>query len=407
MTVDMDTSSSYSYENDCCENDYDTFNQLHDFGYDSLSASHFDGCSETSEEFFSIYEQTSTDSYFDEYDDDLSSNYSIFETDSSIDDFQSGSGNTSIRRPSELSILSRRREYTEAEKPALSGILKHKDISIPNIIPRETIEKIRENELEDVLQHARDIVEPDPAAKVTYRSQPAKVVQGSFKHLLSVKEVNSKTGAFSHRTIEMTRNVDEDLGFSIREGDGWEKKGGIFISRVALGSVFDQYGILTIGDEILMINKVDIRNMKVDDVVRLMYIPQRLSMTVKMLTPFSKKRVADTKIDSKRSRTKHLIPKPVSDNFYKVAQLQIGSKKRESGKPGKTILVKNKKMNNEEEVLTTSTSKKISPYRTMDGGKLPPVKPKTNLSPIREGKSEGKSLRNRRASYVTWSDQKT
>ena len=392
MPVVMDNASTYSYSND-----YE-FNQLHDFGYDSLSASHFDGLSETSEELFSIYEQTSTDSYFDEYEDDLSSNYSIFETDSSIDDFQSGSGNTSIRRPSEYSLLSRRREYNEIEKPVLNGILKRKDISIPNVIPRDTIEKIRENELEDVLQYARDIVDPDPAARKTYSSQPAKVVQGSFRHLLSVKEVHSKTGAFLHRTIEITRNTEEDLGFSIREGDGWEKKNGIFISRVALGSVFDQYGILAVGDEILQINKVDIRNMKVDYVVRLMYIPQRLSMTIKMLTPFSKKRIADTKIDTRKSKHRTSVPKPVSDNFYKVAQLQIGSKKRDSNKPGKTILVRNKKVSSDDE------SKKVSVYRTMEGGKLPPVKTKSNLSPIRENNSEVKTQS--KPSYVTWSDQR-
>jgi hypothetical protein len=106
----------------------------------------------------------------------------------------------------------------------------------------------------------------------------------------------------------------------------------------------------------------------------------------------------------------------VSDNFYKVAQLHIGNKKRgESGKPGKTILVRNKKgeqggggegEGSGGEVGTggegVGTSKKLSPYRTMDGGKLPPMKVKKNLSPIQEERSRDP----RKQPYVTWSDLK-
>ena len=65
----MDSSSVDSYERG---RDY----QYYDGGYDSSSVSQYniDGMSESSEEFYSIYERSSIDSYFDEGDeDDLSS----------------------------------------------------------------------------------------------------------------------------------------------------------------------------------------------------------------------------------------------------------------------------------------------------------------------------------------------
>ena len=109
----------------------------------------------------------------------------------------------------------------------------------------------------------------------------------------------------------------------------------------------------------------------------------------------------------------------VSDNFYKVAQLHIGPKKR-SEKSGKTILLRNKKGigrgRGTGETLEVGASgvsedgaegKKLSPYRTMDGGKLPPTKMKNNLSPIQENSTEDIRSRDpRKQPYVTWSDLK-
>jgi hypothetical protein len=106
-------------------------------------------------------------------------------------------------------------------------------------------------------------------------------------------------------------------------------------------------------------------------------------------------------------------------NFYKVAQLHIGSKKR-SEKSGKTILLRNKKgtgrgrgTGERLEVGALGVSedgaegKKLSPYRTMDGGKLPPTKMKNNLSPIQENSPEDIRSRDpRKQPYVTWSDLK-
>lgn len=397
-------SSPYSYDDG---QEYEPL--FYDGGYDSSSVSrcNFDGISEISDECYSIYEQSLSDSYFEDYDDELSSNFSCFETDSSLYDYQSETTTTSGSTP-ERSMKSRFKDTDD--KPVLNGILKrtnnsntyNESISTP--ITQATIDKIRESEFEDILQYARDIVNPDPAAKLTFSSQPAKVVQGSFRHLLSVKEINSNNGAFKYRTVEITRNGEEDLGISIRKGDGWEKKDGIYISRVALGSIFDQYEILTVGDEVIKINKVDVKKMNVDDVIRLMHIPEKLSVTIKLLTPFSRKRVEKSGINKFRLEQKKFVGGGSMDDTNRFAHLRIKSNGRKTfEKPKRTILVRNKTTQQKEQKQS-----KISPYRTMEGGRIVPTA-KNALSPVRECHSESNLSQNnrpRRQSYVTWSDQR-
>ena len=196
----------------------------------------------------------------------------------------------------------------------------------------EATAKVKEAELEDILQNAKDITDPDPYTDETFCEQPpGKLQVGSFKHMLSVKEVFSKTGAFKYRTIEMCRTDDASLGFSMRKGDGWERREGIFISRVILGSVFDVYGLVNVGDELIKINKVDVRKMSVEDVVQLMYIPERLAVTVKIMTPFSKKRAAKFGIDATKRGNRFILAGGGID--YKIANLKIGGGHRNVAAP--------------------------------------------------------------------------
>ena len=307
-------------------------------------------------------------------------------------------------------------------------------------ITHETLEKIRETELEDVLQYARDIINPDPKAKVTFCTQSAKVVEGSFKHMLSIKELSSKTGAFKYRTIDILRNTDEEIGISLRRGDGWEKGEGIYVSRISLGSIFDQFEILRVGDEIVQVNKVDVKKMSADDVIRLMHIPEKLSVTVKMLTPFSKKRVDRSGIDElKKNRflshsTGHLNsqrkfqPPTVSSRsnecLSKVAHLQIGDKRqfnlnhrhqhRTKSRSNTTTDSANNNTNSTFSTLhsdfqrqrdSSQKSIKISPYRSMEGGKIVSTGGGVRcLSPIHEFSNTPTQMQ-RKQSYVRWFDE--
>ncbi|XP_070563974.1 rho GTPase-activating protein 100F-like [Ptychodera flava] len=96
-----------------------------------------------------------------------------------------------------------------------------------------------------------------------------------------IQEREIQGGAYVLRTVEINKIQGETLGIYITEGDGFAKKDGIFISRLALGSVCDQNGLVQVGDEILSVNNVDVTRMNLDEVCHVMKIPSRLLITVK------------------------------------------------------------------------------------------------------------------------------
>ena len=450
VAYDMDSVSiSSSTEN--ANIDYANY---YDVSYES---SLFSGAS--TEDYFGFCDNNSTittnDSCFGEYYDNLSVDSRFYEeTDSSMEDDRTGSYTTNSRSTPDSSIQSssvgvkgslnviRRIPRTQS-----SGILrnaKEHEAKLSNdvALTHESLEKIRETELEDILQYARDIINPDPKAKQTYSTQPAKVVEGSFKHMLSIKELLSKTGAFKYRTVELLRDVDEEVGLSVRKGDGWEKEDGIYVSRISLGSIFDQFEIFRVGDEIVEVNKVNVKRMSPDDVIRLMHIPRKLSVTVKMLTPFSKKRLEQSSVEAlknnkfissstgKLNRRKFIASNAAavswksSECLGKAAHLQIGSADKRNAQHGMRQLKGNTLQNNNNKTHNKERSKKhrggdpsipeqqqnqktvkISPYRIIEGGGRPNTQ-RQSLSPIHEFSSAPSLFNSRKqSSYVHWFDE--
>lgn len=321
-------------------------------------------------------------------------------------------------RPGMIERAACSEEFLETkEKRAMNGAAAQERA----IITQDTLDKMREVELEDVLMNARNITEPDPTSNMSFCPRPARVIEGSFKHTVSVREVDSKTGAFRHRTIEILRNPEDELGFSVRKGDGWEKHDGIFVSRISLGSIFDKFELMRVGDEIVKINRIEMRNMEVDDVVRLMHIPEKLSITVKMLTPFSKKRTSKSNIanGSKKVAAKNKIDLVDTTNsnssIYKIAHMKIGRstddvKKSTDNREAKRAEQASKDQSKKEEPVTTKTSTTAtgrSPYRTGASQR--------QLSPIRETASEERmnkvssalNVSGTRRTSVTWLDQRS
>lgn len=81
--------------------------------------------------------------------------------------------------------------------------------------------------------------------------------------------------------IEIIKRPGQTLGLYIREGDGYTRRTGVFISRIALECAVYNSGLLKVGDEILAVNLVDVSRMSLDDVVIIMSIPRRLVLTIR------------------------------------------------------------------------------------------------------------------------------
>lgn len=81
--------------------------------------------------------------------------------------------------------------------------------------------------------------------------------------------------------MEIVKRPGQTLGLYIREGNGFARYDGVFISRIAIESAVFNSGCLGVGDEILAVNLIDVTHMSLDDVVIIMSIPRRLVLTIR------------------------------------------------------------------------------------------------------------------------------
>lgn len=176
-------------------------------------------------------------------------------------------------------------------------------------LSHEDFIKMKDAEQQDdffTTRKAQDITNPDTKGD-GHSLLSIKIVPNSFRRLLGVKEICSKQGTFLHRTIDLPHKPGESLGFLIRQGDGWSRTDGIFISRLVLGTDVDNYELFRVGDEIIRVNKVDVRGMNVEDVSALMQMAKRLIITVKVLTPLSKKKLFALSNANSSNRTRSSV----------------------------------------------------------------------------------------------------
>lgn len=306
-------------------------------------------------------------------------------------------------------------------------------------VSQEDFEKMRLAEKEDeffAIRKATDITEPDTKGDPC-PPLPIKIIQGSFRHVLGVREACSKNGTFLQRTIELRRKPGETLGFYIRQGDGWEREQGIFVSRVVLGTDVDVFELLRVGDEIVKVNKVDVRTMTIQDVSALMQMTRRLILTVKVLTPvtaMATKRLAMNK-DNNIQGLKSLSPRTSRTSR---SEGSVDSASNSSGLSPDRRLTGDRRLSNtsslshqanykvanlvigkNKDAISTGNPQATGPsYRSSRRSSKSPVGGRRALSPIRETSADifnseaddrmsaherGRS--SRAASVVSWSDQ--
>lgn len=116
--------------------------------------------------------------------------------------------------------------------------------------------------------------------EVSSESSPSNGTSFNAAPDMGIKNIMMEN-SHSVQTVEIKKRPGQSLGFYIREGNGIDRTSGVFISRIQTGTVADSNGLLHIGDEILSINKKDVSNMSLDDVVILMSIPKKLTLRIR------------------------------------------------------------------------------------------------------------------------------
>lgn len=155
------------------------------------------------------------------------------------------------------------------------------------------------------------------------RKGPPELVTDSFKHLIGVKEMYARNGTYKIRTITIARGEKrDDLGFTLRQGDGWGKTDGVFVSRVRFGSTFDVCQVISIGDEVIKINDQNVKDNHIADALRIMYGLPSFTITVKIKTPF---------LTNRSAKRWKFIKQPLcnSDIDYKILNMKLNLPKKE------------------------------------------------------------------------------
>ena len=339
-----------------------------------------------------------------------------------------------------------RKKPSSANGKALSSAATSVDDIVQQIrrissVSQEDFEKMRLAEKEDeffAIRKATDITEPDTQGDPC-PPLPIKIIQGSFRHVLGVREACSKNGTFLQRTIELRRKPGETLGFYIRQGDGWEREQGIFVSRVVLGTDVDVFELLRVGDEIVKVNKVDVRTMSIQDVSALMQMTRKLILTVKVLTPvtaMANKRLAMNK-DNNIQGLKSLSPR-TSRPSKPEGGVAAESASNSSRQPPDRRMIGDRRLSNtaslshqanykvanlvigkNKDAVSSANPQSLTPsHRGSRRSSKSPVAGRRALSPIRETSADlfnsdlddrmsahERGQNSRAASVVSWSDQ--
>eukprot|EP00045_Choanoeca_perplexa_P016271 m.218081 g.218081 ORF g.218081 m.218081 type:complete len:1276 (+) comp17213_c0_seq2:178-4005(+) len=91
------------------------------------------------------------------------------------------------------------------------------------------------------------------------------VQQGSFRKVGGIS-LHQETDDNTVTTVTLDRSIGETAGIEFQSGDGFEKLTGTYIHHVDMGSAAEALG-LHLGDEVLVINDVDVGNRPVEEVL--------------------------------------------------------------------------------------------------------------------------------------------
>eukprot|EP00041_Stephanoeca_diplocostata_P033292 m.1096249 g.1096249 ORF g.1096249 m.1096249 type:complete len:1347 (+) comp24308_c0_seq1:348-4388(+) len=97
------------------------------------------------------------------------------------------------------------------------------------------------------------------------------MVKESFRNVGGVLEVKKEEDGSTCSILDLVKAKGETTGIYLRQGDGFDRDSGIFVSRLEMGSAAEMMG-LHMGDEVLTVNNVDVTDGEIDWVEMLMKV---------------------------------------------------------------------------------------------------------------------------------------
>ena len=94
---------------------------------------------------------------------------------------------------------------------------------------------------------------------------------------ISTVELND--GAPAAVTIDLDKKCGDTTGVFLRQGDGFDRDSGIFVSRLEMGSAAETMG-MHVGDEVIKVNGVDVTLAEIARVEMLMSVVDIVALTI-------------------------------------------------------------------------------------------------------------------------------
>lgn len=210
-----------------------------------------------------------------------------------------------LNQETKITNTKSRRRHTESD--LLSSLVGKNQAGFVCGITQEVINKIKAAEADESSRQVKMASvqrEPnfDEHTDAGRGRNKIAVVQGTSQRIAGIIDIFQDDQGFWIRKIQITKVPGQGLGFFIKKGNGFDRKNGVFISRVSLGSILDIYGLLHTGDEVIEVNRVNLKGFPLEDVALMMQIPDKLLLTTKSRVPTNTRPKAGGKSGQKSSQ---------------------------------------------------------------------------------------------------------
>ena len=215
------------------------------------------------------------------------------------------------------------------EKRLSSENVRHEGLTQEETTSRQRVESAEDRNIPHTQvpqRHSGNITNQQPTVSKAKKSEntgaKSKPSNGAFE--MGIKSMEVQDDSFVVQTVEIIKRPGQTLGFYIREGNGFDRQDGVFISRIQMGTVAESNGLLHVGDEILTVNNVKVGKMSLDDVVILMSIPKKLVLTIRTTRNCNKNKSCPTLALTERDETPVVVLK--KGRSSSASQLELTEK---------------------------------------------------------------------------------